>query len=298
MSQQEPVDIAIVTILPEEYRAIHELLRDPQLDPGAPDAPNLYAWELGWIDHGGGAGAYRVALALAGRAGNVTASQATVATVERWEPRYLLLVGISGGFSHDGCTLGDVVVSSAIYGYEYGKLEGSFEPRPHWVYRPDTALLTSATGFAAVNPDWSEGLRSGEMPPKVLLGAVASGEKVVDDPTNAFFDAVRKAFPKLQAIEMEGAGAASAIEYLHARGRTIGFLMVRGVSDMPRQTTPEGASAEGGRSQSAERDRNKKLACAAAARFTARWIATTWPVPARAATTKGARPLKPEKDPR
>lgn len=279
----EPVDVAIITVLAEEYGAVHALLREPRHLPGTADDPNLYGWEIGRIDrvgHAGGPGSYWVVLALAGRAGNVNASEATVATVLRWRPRYVVLVGIAGGLRVDDCTLGDVVVSSVIVGYEYGKLEGVFQPRPHWVYRPDGALLASATRFKAVGGGWSDGLRAPPAPaPKVLIGVVAAGEKVVDDPTNPFFAAVEAAFPKLQAVEMEGAGAASAIEHLHARGQRVGFVMVRGISDMPRT---------GVGSQSAERDRNKLLACAAAARFTTRWIAEAWPVEPAAEPTGAA----------
>lgn len=263
-----PVDVAIVTILDEEYGAVHRLLRAPTLWQGTAQVPNRYGWELGSIECADGAGSYRVVLALTGRAGNVAASQATIETVERWRPRYVVLVGIAGGFAVGGCMLGDVVVSSIIYGYEYGKLEAGFQPRPHFVYRPDPPLFTSATRFAVVTPSWGVAL-GGIRPPKMITGVVASGEKVVDDPSNKFFAAVQAAFPKLQAVEMEGAGAASAIEHLHG-DRTVGFIMVRGISDMPK-------AAEAG-AQGAERDIHKARACEAAALFTTRWIAEAWPV--------------------
>ncbi len=264
--QRPHVDIGIVTILPEEYAAVHAQLRAPRHEPGTPSSPNPYGWELGWIEQAGG-GAFRIVLALAGRAGNVTASQVTIEIARTWAPRYVLLVGIAGGFARDQCALGDVVVSSIIYAYEYGKLDASFESRPNFVYRPDEALLNSANRFAAICPTW--GARLGGTAPKMIAGVVASGEKVVDDPSNKFFADVQRAFPKIQAVEMEGAGAASAIEHLKGT-RTIGFLMVRGISDMPRKADEA--------AQSTERDKNKKRACAAAAEFTARWIAEAWPV--------------------
>jgi nucleoside phosphorylase len=264
--QRPHVDIAVVTILPEEYAAVHTRLRSPRHEPGTLAAPNPYGWELGWIDQTGG-GAFRIVLALAGRAGNVTASQVTIEIARTWAPRYVLLVGIAGGFARDQCALGDVVVSSVIYAYEYGKLGASFESRPNFVYRPDEALLNSANRFAAICPTW--GSRLGSTSPKMIAGVVASGEKVIDDPSNKFFEDVQRVFPKIQAVEMEGAGAASAIEHLKET-QTIGFLMVRGISDMPKKA--------GEAAQSTERDATKKRACAAAAEFTARWIADAWPV--------------------
>lgn len=268
-------DILVVTVLPEEYTAVLRLLANTRPVQGPPDAPNLYGWRLGTIarPHGG---AYRVALALAGRAGNVNATQAVVRSAERWRPRYVLLVGIAGGLPREGCAAGDVVVSAEIYGYEYGKLDSGFHPRPNWTYQVDRALLNGAQAFAVANPAWWTGASPS---PKVLFGAVASGEKVVDDPSEPFFAAVLKHWPKLQAVEMEGMGAAAAIDELHAVGKeAIGFLMIRGISDMPRPP----AERTGEAAQTAERDAHKKRACEVAAGFVVSWIAAEWPVEPRA----------------
>lgn len=282
----DQVDILIVTILPDEYAAALRVLSDARPVQGTPDAPNLYGWRLGTIARTYG-GAYRVALALTGRAGNVSASQAVVRSAERWKPRYVLLVGIAGGLPREDCAVGDVVVSTEIYGYEYGKLDGGFHPRANWTYQVDRGLLTSAQAFAAATPDWW----TGEAPaPKVLFGPVASGEKVVDDPSDPSFAAVLKHWPKLQAVEMEGAGAAAAIEELRAVGSSPpGFLMIRGISDMPR---PPEKRAEGAAAQTAERDKNKNRACDVAAGFAVRWIAAEWPVEPRqpASSPQGRRP--------
>ena len=61
---QDSVDIAIITVLPEEYAAVHRLLRQPAYESGTGQAPNLYGWETGWIDRADGSGAYRVGLAM------------------------------------------------------------------------------------------------------------------------------------------------------------------------------------------------------------------------------------------
>lgn len=266
------VDILIVTVLPDEYAAMLRMLSNARPVQGTPDNPTLYGWRLGTIAHDHG-GAYRVALALTGRAGTVAASQAVVHSVQRWRPRYVLLVGIAGGLPTDGCALGDVVVSTEIYGYEYGKLDSGFHPRPNWTFQVDRALLTSAQSFAAANTAWWSGAAPA---PKVLFGPVASGEKVVDDPSDPSFAAVLEHWPKLQAVEMEGAGAAAAIEELRAVGsQSVGFLMLRGISDMPR---PPSERATGTAAQTAERDANKQRACDVASSFAVRWIAAEWPV--------------------
>jgi nucleoside phosphorylase len=269
-----PVDILLVTVLPEEYGAVLRLLSNPAPVQGKPDAPTLYGWRTGTIPRAQG-GAYRVVLAMTGQAGTVRSSQAVVRSVERWKPRYVLLVGIAGGLPPSGCSLGDAVVSTHLYGYEYGKIDSSgFQPRLDFIYQVDQSLCTSAQAFVAATPDWHSG--SGAAP-RVAFGPVASGDKVVDDPAEPFFAAVIKQWPKLHAVEMEGAGAAAAIEELRAAGNVVGFLMVRGLSDLPRPA----AERAGAATQTGERDTNKRRACDVAASFAVRWIAAEWPVEPR-----------------
>lgn len=274
LAADAPADILIVTVLPEEYGAVIAQLTGARLAQGTAGAPNPYAWRLGTLASGGG-GDYRVAVALVGGAGSANASQAMTRSVTRWRPRYALLVGIAGGLPTGGCAAGDVVVATEVFGYEYGKLDGGFQARPNWIYQVDPGLRASAQGFAAANPGWAEGLP--EPRPKVLFGPIAAGDKVVDDPSDPMFAAALRLWPKLQAVEMEGAGAAAAVEHLRAGGSHVGFLTVRGISDMPRLP----AEREGQSAQTGERDANKQRACEAAARFVARWIAAEWPaVPA------------------
>jgi nucleoside phosphorylase len=272
------VDVAIITVISEEYEAVHDLLEEVEHD-SLPDSPNLYGWELGWIRRAEGS-SYRVVLALAGRQTNLTSAQVTVKTVERYRPRYVMLVGIAGGFPLDGCTTGDVAISSEIYAYQYGKLRSSFEPRPNFIYRCDQALLAAAQRFTVTRKDWNAGLVP---PPRCFLGPIASGDMIMDDPSHELFAAVHKVFPKIQAIEMEGAGAASAIEILQAEGQPIGFIMVRGISDVPRTDAAGHAPVA---TQTVERDTNKRRACKAAAQFAVKWIAQAWPLAPHASSAE------------
>jgi nucleoside phosphorylase len=102
---------------------------------------------------------------------------------------------------------------------------------------------------------------------------------VVDDPAGDFFQAVLQAWPKVAAVEMEGMGAASAIDALHAEGRQVGFIMIRSASDLPREVGAE-ASASGTRGTE-ERDMWKEYAANAAAAFALHVVRQTWPVPPR-----------------
>lgn len=285
------VDIAFITILREEYEAIRNRLKNPKRAPSTSEQPNQYAWLLGEIERAEG-GSYQVVLALAARAGNTSGSLATSKTIARWNPRYVLLVGIAGGLKREGLTLGDVVVSSLIRAYEYGKLKSHFEPRPDFQHKVDGSLLRSALALNEVG--WRKGLpvRPGRLRgvPKMLVGPVASGDKVVDDVSASFFAAVVKAFPRLQAVEMEGAGAAAAIDEAQEEGRSVGFLMIRGISDMPpeanaKRKQPSTARASAGGTEI--RARWKKYAAEVAASFAVCLVAHGWPVPPVGAVPEG-----------
>ena len=280
------VDIALVTVIPEEYQAVRSALERHGCPTthaaGTARQPNQYGWVVGELGAGPAPG-YQLVVALAGLPGPTRMAEVVSTTIHRYNPRYVLLVGIAGGFPLDELARGDVALSSAIYDYEYGKISDEFRPRHDFTYQVDPSLLNSALALHARDRAWTT-LERPPRPsgttgvPKLLAGAIASGNKVVDNADNAFFASVLAAWPKLLAVEMEGAGAAAAIASAQSRG-TIGFLMVRGVSDMPhldRASAPVVQSAEGNK---AERDVWKRYAAATAAEFTVHWILHGWPVP-------------------
>jgi nucleoside phosphorylase len=248
-------DIAIVTVLPEEYAAVLAELGPHARDPGQV-APNTHGWQCAEVS--GTGGRHRVVVALAGRPGNVSGALTVEKTVARWRPRHVLLVGIAGGFARDGLKLGDVVVSTVIWAYEYGKAAAVFEPRHDFTYPVDGGLLRSAMAYAAGTPNAAH------------FGPVASGEKVIDQVTPGLFGPVLAAWPKLLAVEMEGGGAAAAIEAARDAGHAVGFMMIRGISDMPGEAQAAGNAAR--------RDAWKRAACASAAKFALGLIRNAWPV--------------------
>jgi nucleoside phosphorylase len=287
------VDIAIVTILQEEYEAVKRRLKNVRRDPGTKDQPNQYAWVLGEIETTNG-DTYQVVLAMTLHPGNTSGSLGTSKTVARWRPRYVLLVGIAGGLPREQLALGDVVVSKQIVSYEYGKVErNAFNPRPDFVYQIDGPLLRGAASLGETN--WRSGLgrrpRTDRGESKILVGIVGSGEKVIDDRSADFFAAVEKAFTKLLAVEMEGAGAAAAIQEARDEGRAVGFLMIRGISDMPPDKKTRAKRPAAGKKDApavSDRDQWKSYAANAAASFAVCFVSQAWPLPpGRAAEVDG-----------
>jgi nucleoside phosphorylase len=274
----EETDIAIITILPEEHQAVTRLIPDRKFAPGFDGEPNLFYWEVGNIHSETYGASYRVVTAYAGTAGTNSGLTVTMETIARWQPRHVLLIGIAGGLQPHVLSKGDVVLSSHIWGYEYGKIEHGFRPRPDLNFGPDMALLNCAVGFSSCKPDWAKSIET-SCPettdfPKVVAGPVASGDKVIDDVGDPFFKSVLHAWPKLYAVEMEGVGAGAAIKLARDKGRAVGFLMVRGISDMP----PDFTSGPQPSSQTAQRDAWKKYASASAATFAIQFIRDAWPV--------------------
>lgn len=286
----ESVDIAIVTVLSEEYEAVWARLTDPRLVPtGEGPAANFHGWQLGTIAKRDGSGRHTVALAMTGRAGNFDAFDGVMRTLERFSPRALLLCGIAGGIKLGGLVQGDIVLSETIWFYPYGKImDGTYDAR-HRDYPVHHGLLTQGRIFGRMDSSW---LDCGQRPPspnhvpKCVPGLIGSGDIVMDDLSYDFSQAILRKRPELQAIEMEAAGAAAAVQKWHERGRSVAFLMVRGISDMPKDSA--GAPGAG----TAERDAWKKYASAIAAKFAVSWVASdAWPFQPRAVAADAEQEL-------
>lgn len=282
---QVPVDVAIITILEEEYDAVYQLLKRPRRVTGSTEMGNQHSWVIGEIDAPDFDVPYTAVLAMSPRPGSNAAVIVTKNTLQTFDPRCVLVVGIAGGLGD--LRLGDVVVADRICAYEYGKIGSKFFPRDDLDSPTDASIFSAAKTLAGRHPRWfSELEHSGETgrhTPRIIIGHVASGDKVVDDPTNDFFASVVRSRPGVLAIEMEGAGAAAAVQDVRDMQRGASFGMIRGISDLPRI----GGTALGGHpgksAQSQTRDSWKAPASAAAAAAAVQLIRLSWPRPPRRA---------------
>ena len=267
-------DIAILTILPDEYQAVCELIHHLEFTRLPAGQSNPYAWKVGEVACQQYGRPYRVAVGMTVRAGTIESTQATTHTAHVFQPRYIFLTGIAGGLGQ--IHKGDVVIADIIRGYEYGKVvQGKYQPRDNWTYQTNGGLLAAAVAYALRN-DWRELIR-GVPPvtcePIATSGEIASGDKVIDDPGYSFFKAVLKRWPKTLAVEMEGVGACSAIQHVGDLGLNIAFLMIRGISDLPRPF--QRGEVQG----TEERDNWKPYAAHTAAAFTIGLIQEGLPLP-------------------
>ncbi len=272
-------DIAIVTILKEEYDAVLRCLSNKRSVAGTDAYPNVHSWTVGEIYSPVHKASFSVVLALSSHAGASASLIAAKNTILAFEPRYVLVVGVAGGLGK--VKLGDVVVANRICAYEYGKIDHGFHPRDSLDSPTDGSLAGAALTLESRHSLWyqeSDQLRS---KPTIHVGHVASGDKVVDDRSDAFFQAVMDSRPTVIAVEMEGAGVAAAIQDARELQRQVGFGMIRGISDVPREGGSLPGEQHGQSAQTEIRDSMKYQASAAAAICAAQLIRHAWPRPPR-----------------
>lgn len=219
-------DFVIITPLSEERDAVLAKLPAYQkLDP-IPDDPYVYYQTD--LPITSGKGFYRlIVMPLVGM-GRVKAATATDAAIRRWNPRYIVLVGIAGGVAAKGVRPGDVLIADKIVDYALQKqtTEGS---DIRWeVYNVSTSLLAAAQNFRDDN--WlplMQTKRPKRGKPKCHIGPIASGDVVINfiDILNKY----RETWSKLVGVEMEAGGA--ALSAFLAEKQTL-FFMIRGVSDL------------------------------------------------------------------
>jgi nucleoside phosphorylase len=226
------IDIAILTVLEPEYAAAAS--RVENASPVEGTGAQRYRWVRGEIESNTYNHTYHVVVGMTRNKGEVAGALATRAAIARWNPRYVLLVGIAGGIG-GAATVGDVVLPDPIWSYEIGHLTDNFTPKQGSQYPPDPALLSAAL---AVQPEWVDGIRAeppGEKPTaNVVSGPIASGSKLIESKGSALYSDLIRAQPEIIAVEMEGAGAAVAVVEARDEGYDVGFMMVRAVSDVIR----------------------------------------------------------------
>jgi nucleoside phosphorylase len=264
------IDIVILTIIREEYEAICNHIENLIPDNQDLSKPNLYAWKTGSIYCPNFESNYNVAVGLVARKANTSSAIATINACDRYSPKVIIYIGIAGGFRK--LKKGDIVIADTIVGYEYGTVNEFFRLQPNLIFQTDLGLLSSAIAFAN-DYNWKNNLKitpPKPCSPKVYSGIIASGEKVVEDPKNEFFQQVLSAIPKIDAVEMEGVGAAQAISYEKSNYKSVAFMMLRCISDLPRVRKPTASS--NGNLGKKERDNWKLYASDSVASFTVAWI--------------------------
>ena len=226
--ETESIDFAIVVALSEELKALKHHF--PELQRVFLNGPQSRTYYKAIIPtkHGG---AYRVIVTLLHSMGNIEASHATSDLIRDWNPRYVLVNGIAGGLCHNEQRLGDIVVSDSIVYYEPGKVGKNGVVQRNKQFLSDRTLIDGIlnffdTAWYATLPAKPVQVQPDDTFPKIHVGPIASGEKVIADA--GMINDLRKYQSNLIAVEMESAGVASAA---FSALKQIGFITIRAICD-------------------------------------------------------------------
>ena len=223
------VDAAIVTVIAAEYDAV--LRHMDRTYPLSTSDVNAFAWVGAELDRAGGQRPLRLVVGMAGEAGTTSGALAVYGSAVRWDPGVLILAGIAGGLE-PAVKRGDVVVSRSVWGYEYGSIDATFNPRFDWTFQPHPGLVEAALAYTG---PWQNEIVAekpvADVSPALRTGLTASGNKVIETQDSVFARTILGLAPDTASVEMEAAGAFAAAELLAETSTPV--LMVRGISDIP-----------------------------------------------------------------
>jgi|GEM_PF-1582775 len=210
--------VAILTALPVEYLAVRTRLSNvrEEVHPKGTIyergrfAANGQVWDVGVVEIG---------------AGNAGAALEAERAIAYFSPDVLFFVGVAGGIKD--VAIGDVVASTKIYGYESGKAELKFRPRPEIGL---SAYNLEQRARAEVRKgDWLQGLSTvTELTPRAFVAPIAAGEKVIVSTQSEVFKFLQENYGDAIAVEMEGLGF---LEAARANQR-VSAMVIRGISDL------------------------------------------------------------------
>lgn len=208
-----------ITALPVEYRAVRAHLSnlvESKHPKGTVYETGVFAnlrrsWNVSLVEIG---------------PGNNRSAMETERAIQFFQPNIVLFVGVAGGIKD--VALGDVVVATKIYGYESGKEDVSFLPRPDV---GNTAyVLEQRARLEARKSKWFERINNAsvDLMPRVFVAPIVAGEKVLSSTSSLLWKFLRSNYSDALAIEMEGRGFLVSVHANH----DVAAIVIRGVSDL------------------------------------------------------------------
>lgn len=209
----------ILTALRVEYIAVRAHLRD--IDEIVHPQGTVY--ERGIFSSP--RGQWEIILVQTGMGGTSAAVEAERA-IEYFHPDHIFFVGVAGGLKD--VKLGDVVAATKVYGYESGKADVKFFPRPE--VGQSTYRMEQRAQSEARKLDWLQRI-IGSVPsptPDVIVAPIAAGSQVLKSTQSSLAKFLQTNYGDAVAVEMEGHGILKAA---HANA-PVEALIIRGISDL------------------------------------------------------------------
>jgi len=210
----------ILTAQANEWQAVCRYLTD-QREEGHPQG-TLYQRGTFAVHSDG----WDVAVAEIGTGNNIAALE-TERAVSHFQPEVAFYVGSAGGLKD--VQVGDVVISTKVYGYESGKVTDEvFQLRPQ-VGNASYGLEQRARAEAR-SAAWLKRLDNDarQANPRAHLGPLAAGEIVIASNATQVLDFLRNHYNDALAVEMEGRGFLDAIR----ANQSVSAIIIRGISNL------------------------------------------------------------------
>lgn len=128
--------------------------------------------------------------------------------IEAWHPDAVILIGIAFGKDNENMPepkqhIGDILISTMVADYESNKIKDGIQQSDGFIVESGRHLISI---FKQYSENWNDFIQ--EKKPKVMMGLILSGDKVVDD--EEFKLRLFSNFPRAIGGEMEGRGVYSA----------------------------------------------------------------------------------------
>ncbi len=162
-------------------------------------------------------GTYNVALIMTGT-GSIKTILKMKAAFDFWKPKVAIMCGIAFGIKEKDQKMGDVLVSEKIIQYEIEKKSKVAIPRGA-IPESSAILLDRFKNVTNWEFELAENIYS-----KIIIGALLSGEKVINDAD--FLQELINKYKQAIGGEMEGAGF-----YEAAKSNDIEWIIVKGICD-------------------------------------------------------------------
>lgn len=174
---------------------------------------------------------------------NIPCSNLVGEIIEDFRPQVLVLVGIAGGLSdreggREGIDLGDVVIADSVSYVEFLKVtQGATYLRHFPIDQPSVHLRGAVSQQISRSFDIKAGLKvvapKAGLGPKVRIGQIVSGEKVMSGIDSPVQVELLKPFDKALAVDMESIGMARMVcERRTSFWYNPRYAVIRGISDM------------------------------------------------------------------